>query len=933
MAGLGFRGTRGGRGGSNSQPMGIQFVKSSDSEKKPFSSPIFGDQDQSRRGTNPAPSQFGLPAKQFDTYRGKGSPQKSFNKSFNSFNTFKDSSSQARPPQPSFPRIQPAKLVVTPEEYRKLWQQAKDPDLVIIRKLAWEVATLKSDRPNAIDKLHSASNRVPTRIEFTTEPMIGGRGNNSFKCLVFIERILVGSGQGLKIKDAKVNGYEAALQTVLMPELRVVKIDRESKKLEGSKEPFTTPPPEPSNTVSPRSSSQLPPSFIGDSRNGPAPTHRESNLEAASVKRRIEEQRPLEDFVIVEPLVPIPDCTPAHTLRRSADFNHMLLEYEYVFCGETVRCVLWLEGQVLADVSGSSKLGAKNKAAGQGLRKLKQICWVIKTKKAVDSDSKISKEEILNELTDQSDALTDDNVGNKMLRKMGWSGGGVGKDGSGIAEPVSLKSVYNREGLGLGTERGITDEYRRRVKEVIENYAASGNQEDLVFNCDFRLEERLIIHDECRRLNLRSKCKGKGAGRYLCIRRKRSANMLFDHIMSCGGETIRYKLVPPERDTRQRSENIISDTADSETNQPHCGPDVKGKFSFSTNHIDDLPPPGSVKGESNQHVRQDIKWEFRPPPSLCTNTSENTVIPEHRFVKQEVQMEFGPPPPFPTNTPENTDSKDRIWEQNRSNQGDSAPSSFIKKEFDSDDFDDQTKIKEEIEPPHCVNGHIKEEISAQANYGIKNEVGNGNTGNPNSCYPGYTSSQRRDHHYTYPVKQDNNHRHDGASFDLNNGRNFNGNPHPFSNPSGRFQPNSMGSLLGQFNSNSNSASAAANFLDAGPKNPMMRPGNMHNQFMGPGNNFGYFNQPPMPSHNHGHYGMQGFSSNMNSNFGTGNQWPRGPHQNQQFLQIVSQKWGEMAAQWLTGQQGSSMGNMQNGPRFNGHGQGSGGHGMGRGRMM
>ena len=171
-------------------------------------------------------------------------------------------------------------------------------------------------------------------------------------------------------------------------------------------------------------------------------------MEAASVKRRIDEQRPLEDFVIVEPLVPIPDCTPAHTVRRSADFNHMLLEYEYFFYGEAVRCVMWVEAKMLANVNGGSKLAAKNKAAEQGLRKLKEIFWVIKTKQAVDSDTKISKEEMLNDPTDQSDILSDNNVGNKMLRKMGWSGGGVGRDGSGIAEPVSQICI-KQGGSGL----------------------------------------------------------------------------------------------------------------------------------------------------------------------------------------------------------------------------------------------------------------------------------------------------------------------------------------------------------------------------------------------------------------------------------------------------------------------------------------------------
>eukprot|EP00727_Mastigamoeba_balamuthi_P000909 m51a1_g10815 hypothetical protein (239) ;mRNA; f:41536-42369 len=42
------------------------------------------------------------------------------------------------------------------------------------------------------------------------------------------------------------------------------------------------------------------------------------------------------------------------------------------------------------------------------------------------------------------------NVGNRLLRKLGWSGGGLGKDGSGIREPVRAHKRARRVGIGLG---------------------------------------------------------------------------------------------------------------------------------------------------------------------------------------------------------------------------------------------------------------------------------------------------------------------------------------------------------------------------------------------------------------------------------------------------------------------------------------------------
>ena len=46
-------------------------------------------------------------------------------------------------------------------------------------------------------------------------------------------------------------------------------------------------------------------------------------------------------------------------------------------------------------------------------------------------------------------AIDENNVGNRMLRNMGWQEGlGLGKDGSGMIEPVLAQATENRAGLG-----------------------------------------------------------------------------------------------------------------------------------------------------------------------------------------------------------------------------------------------------------------------------------------------------------------------------------------------------------------------------------------------------------------------------------------------------------------------------------------------------
>jgi len=129
---------------------------------------------------------------------------------------------------------------------------------------------------------------------------------------------------------------------------------------------------------------------------------------------------------------------------------------------------------------------------------------------------------------------------------MGWTGGGVGKDGSGIAVPVSVDSVIDRQGLGLSSEQGIPTDFRNKIKTVLMEYTRSEKETDFVFTSSFSNEERAIIHKEGQKSGLKTKSFGKGEERYLVVSRKRSPSQLFEHIMSSGGQTNKYSLIPPK---------------------------------------------------------------------------------------------------------------------------------------------------------------------------------------------------------------------------------------------------------------------------------------------------------------------------------------------------------------------------------------------------
>jgi len=119
--------------------------------------------------------------------------------------------------------------------------------------------------------------------------------------------------------------------------------------------------------------------------------------------------------------------------------------------------------------------------------------------------SMMSRREIKNKsvVEEKTNKLTENNIGNKMLRMMGWKEGeGLGHSGDSIVEPIQIKNEsINKEGLGSNSinSDNIT---RDEASEIIKNYASSDAIEDLTFSSELSFDERKEIKMMAKRYGL-----------------------------------------------------------------------------------------------------------------------------------------------------------------------------------------------------------------------------------------------------------------------------------------------------------------------------------------------------------------------------------------------------------------------------------------------
>ncbi|XP_072287149.1 NF-kappa-B-repressing factor [Pyxicephalus adspersus] len=345
----------------------------------------------------------------------------------------------------------------------------------------WSEFTLTENACDAIGILNNSATSNKMTVEYKYDTTL----NNMWRCCVYVQDHLVAEGYGNK-KNSKRAAAEAAVKIL--------------------------------KTMQPN-------------------THNSNS--AINTDKSL--TRELKDIVVYENA-----SNPVCTLNDTAQFNKVNIEYVFErVSGMKWKCKVLIEQHFVAQAVGMKKT-VKHDAAEAAVRALKRTQpVVVNNLKKGSVEDVISRKRIQGLSNDDAykRQIKEDNIGNQLLRKMGWTGGGLGKGGEGIAEPISVKEQFSREGLGLmTTNQKIT---KRDIEQMIRNYASSCNQDDLMFSRELTNEERKYIHQIAQKYGLKSKSHGQGTERFLVVSRKRNRQELI-HQLKQEGQVGSYALVMPE---------------------------------------------------------------------------------------------------------------------------------------------------------------------------------------------------------------------------------------------------------------------------------------------------------------------------------------------------------------------------------------------------
>ncbi|XP_014468164.1 PREDICTED: NF-kappa-B-repressing factor-like [Dinoponera quadriceps] len=272
-----------------------------------------------------------------------------------------------------------------------------------------------------------------------------------------------------------------------------------------------------------------------------------SDTESLPEKKLKNTDLPYGDIVLVEKSDDIPQSILSYSVNISG--NH--LEWKCTQKDQSYDCTVYINSTPVACASGSGRKNAKKKVAVIALDELRKHYYTIKIKENLSAQRNVKNVNVTTiEKTKLQDNIPDDNVGKKLLKLMGWSGGGLGKSQQGITEPVMLKQQLSRKGLGLKSsictsKPALLRELKAKCKEAFKKLLMGDTENDIIFSTDFTSDERAMIHQVARSMGLKSRSYGPSDQRRLVISCKIDIRSLVEELKGLGEITEKYELIGP----------------------------------------------------------------------------------------------------------------------------------------------------------------------------------------------------------------------------------------------------------------------------------------------------------------------------------------------------------------------------------------------------
>ena len=205
------------------------------------------------------------------------------------------------------------------------------------------------------------------------------------------------------------------------------------------------------------------------------------------------------------------------SLIESCQKCKQMHEFVEDFSAEAFKYSFYIGGRLIADGSSLVKKDAKRKCAEKAMERLRESQRVVyKDEINHDKVTEIDKGNLVKESYMAAPKISDDNLGNRLLKKMGWDGSsGVGKNADGISEPVFVDGVENRAGFGHQfVDRSVR---KSSVEGTLLDFLRDTMKKEIKFSTDLTKEDRALVHRLCQKYHLKHKSFGKNEDRYLVV--------------------------------------------------------------------------------------------------------------------------------------------------------------------------------------------------------------------------------------------------------------------------------------------------------------------------------------------------------------------------------------------------------------------------------